>query len=239
MVLSFAQDNRWAWAVVSCQGKAVNIRMRSWGIVLVLGLALASCGDADSRREITRTSTVPARLGMMARSNASSAERFGLEAPTPPLPAEELPHAFEWRLPESWQPLPPRPLRVASFAIDGAADAECYVSILNNDGGGTERNINRWCNQMGRRPLSAEEIDALPRLTVLGQPAPLVEIAGSYRDLTGEIRPDYLLVGVVCLLEDQCVFVKLIGPEGVVRTELNHFKAFCEALRWRWDIKNR
>ncbi len=122
-------------------------------------------------------------------------------------------------------------MREVSFQIGEANEAECYVTILNGDGGGVAANINRWQEQMGQPPLDEAAFNALPTLRVLGTDAPLVEIRGRLTGVHSDAPTDYLLVGAISLQNNQCVFIKLIGPESVVRPELAHFKAFCASLR--------
>jgi hypothetical protein len=139
------------------------------------------------------------------------------EAPSPEL---------KWQAPEGWQEMPPKTMRLVSFQVGGSPDAECYVTLLNNDGGGIEANVNRWRQQMGQEPLTAADLAALPTITVLGKPSPMVEMAGTYMD-----KPGQALVGLVCLLEGNAVFVKMTGPAEVLTAERARFTAFCESLQ--------
>jgi hypothetical protein len=86
---------------------------------------------------------------------------------------------------------------------------------------------------MGQGDLPAEEIDALPKVEVLGRSVPVIEVGGSYTDMAGTSRDGYLLLGVVVELGSSTVTVKFTGPEGVVRGERGNFLAFCASLRPR------
>jgi hypothetical protein len=122
-------------------------------------------------------------------------------------------------------------MRSVTYSPSENSPAECYVAVLGGSAGGVEANINRWRQQMGRTPLSPAEIDSLPKIQVLGQACPLVEISGSYTGMGGEQHQDYMMLGVVCSLPSSSVFVKMIGPEAEVRAERDNFVVFCESLR--------
>ena len=200
-------------------------RMKSWCVVFMLGVGLAACSGPHQRKAITRTRTLPAGSAL-PRLDATSAERFGLDSLKP-----EPQALIEWDVPEGWRETPPKPMRLVNFQVGQAGDAEVYVTLLKGDGGGVESNINRWRVQMGQVPLGADAVAKLPTLVVLQQPAPMVEVAGTYTEMAGEAHTGYVLAGVVCLLEERAVFIKLIGPEDSVRPELARFRAFCESLR--------
>jgi hypothetical protein len=122
-------------------------------------------------------------------------------------------------------------MRVVTLAPDGRTDTECYVTVLGGSAGGMLANVNRWLQQIGQQPLSAEAVGALPTIAVLGRSAPLVEAYGTFRGMSGPAQDGAGLVGVVCVLADRTVFVKLTGPAGVLRQERDRFLAFCDSLR--------
>jgi hypothetical protein len=139
-----------------------------------------------------------------------------------------------WSTPASWRPVDhPSTMRLATFACGTVPDVECYVTVLDGDGGGTAANINRWCRQLGKPPLTEDELAALPRLTVLGQPSPLVTVSGDYQGMGGEAQSGALMSGVVCALPGQVLFVKMIGPQAAARAQVDNFVAFAESLQMR------
>ena len=122
-------------------------------------------------------------------------------------------------------------MRVVTFTVGAPEDGtECYVSLLRGAAGGVEANVNRWCGQMGRPALTADEMAGLERVEVLGLPASLVELTGDFTGMSGEVQPGGMLLGVLCELPGQTLFVKMTGPEGAVRAEGGRFQAFCESL---------
>jgi hypothetical protein len=140
---------------------------------------------------------------------------------------------FAYDMPEGWVKGRDRPMREVTLHPGGDESAECFIFVLAGSGGGTVANLNRWRNQMGQGDLPAEEIDALPKVEVLGRSVPVIEVGGSYTDMAGTSRDGYLLLGVVVELGSSTVTVKFTGPEGVVRGERGNFLAFCASLRPR------
>jgi len=139
-----------------------------------------------------------------------------------------------WSTPTSWRPADhPSTMRLATFACGADPDVECYVTVLDGDAGGTAANINRWSRQLGQLPLTEDELAALRRVTVLGQPSPLVTLSGDYKGMGGETQSGALLTGIVCVLPEQVLFVKMIGPQAAARAQIDNFVAFAESLQMR------
>lgn len=135
---------------------------------------------------------------------------------------------FKWDAPEGWQETEKRPMRVVNFQVDGA---ECYVTLLGGAAGGVEANINRWQGQMGQPALSDLELAALPKITVMGQEVSLAAIKGNFSGIGADDMENSGMLGVVCPLGDQTLFVKMIGPEATIEQQVENFKAFCASLR--------
>jgi len=134
-----------------------------------------------------------------------------------------------YRVPDGWRPAAARPMRAVNFAV--GEHTECYVSVLPGLAGGTEANLNRWRTQLGAEPLTDEEIAALKRVPILGAEGVLLQVAGTYRGMSGKAIEDAMLLGALCALEDQSVFVKMVGPEAEVAPQAQTFEAFCRALQ--------
>lgn len=133
----------------------------------------------------------------------------------------EAPRAgLAWELPPGWKEHPPTQPRVGSFVVPSRPGLECSVTLLSGAGGGLAANVNRWRGQLGLTALGAAEFAALPTLSVLGHPARLVEVEN---DGSG-------LLGVVCELGAETVFIKMTGPAGALREERENFIAFCRSL---------
>jgi hypothetical protein len=107
------------------------------------------------------------------------------------------------------------------------------VTVLKGAAGGVEMNINRWRGQMGleNEPLNAEAIAKLPKIDVAGREGPLVEIPGNYTSMSGKAEPEYLLLGTICDLGSETLFVKMVGPQATVQAQRESFIAFCKSLK--------
>ena len=141
------------------------------------------------------------------------------------------PPQFDWEAPDAWTKGPDQTMRVVSYGVGGNGAAECYVTALQGTGGGLEANINRWCSQIGQDALSPEAIAALPRVTVLGQESAVIELTGDYSGMGDTAQASSMLLGAICELPAETIFVKMTGPETVVRAEKEGFLAFCRSLK--------
>ncbi|MBN2307356.1 MAG: hypothetical protein JXR94_00195 [Candidatus Hydrogenedentes bacterium] len=209
---------------------------------LVLALALAGCSGRGTVRPITRSRSV-AGPSKPVRPGASSAERFGFQPAAHPQPVRTAPGPgageapaldaarLRWDTPEGWQPGPDRPMRLVTYLLGAEGRTECYVSVFADSAGGLEANVGRWYRQMGLEAPPAAALAELPVVAILGQPSPVVYIAGAYTDMAGATTPGYALMGAVCERPGGSVFVKMLGPEGDVAAEREHFLAFCASLR--------
>lgn len=121
-------------------------------------------------------------------------------------------------------------MRLINLAVEDRPKLEVYVAVLPGAAGGRTANFNRWRRQMGRDPLSETQLRRLPRVSLLGDEVPLLEARGVFRNMRGDVREDYALLGVVRPLAGWTVFVKMLGPAEAVRAERERFIEFCESL---------
>lgn len=135
---------------------------------------------------------------------------------------------LQWTAPSDWQDGGPRMMREVTYEI---GEVECYIAKLPGDAGGVDANINRWVGQMGQPALDAAAIAALPRIELLGQQAPLVEVGGDFKDMQGEQKQAYKLLGALVTTETDMVFVKMTGPGAEVDAQKEQFIAFCKSIQ--------
>lgn len=136
--------------------------------------------------------------------------------------------SLSWTAPEGWSQQPPRAMREVTFTLgDGA---ECYVTRLVGDAGGLRANLDRWSDQVGRGRLTDAAFTALPRVVMLGQEVPWLEIEGDFTGMDGATRHGQGLLGVACIRARDSLFVKLTGPETLVRAQRENFLAFVRSL---------
>lgn len=184
----------------------------------VYAAGMTGCGQEAPRNVITQEEVVAAPQPKpepepkpVAKRRATSAQRY----------------ALRWTAPDGWTKTPPKPMCIVRFDAGGA---ECYISILSGAAGGVELNVDRWRRQMGQKPLGAKGVESLTKITVLGTEASLVEVTGVFVS-HGESHAGHMLLGVICPLEGDTVFVKMVGPEDKVRAERGNFVSFCESLK--------
>jgi hypothetical protein len=130
------------------------------------------------------------------------------------------PAALKWTAPEGWIAGPAKSMRIVTLTPKDRPGVECYVTVLSARGGGLEANVNRWRDQLGQPPLTADAIAKLDKVTVLGQEARFVEIDAGANGL----------LGLVCDVGTHTVFVKMTGPMEALRAERERFLAFCRSL---------
>ena len=136
---------------------------------------------------------------------------------------------FSWSIPDGWRVAPsPESFipRLVTLVPEGKAGVECYATVLSNDGGGVLRNFIRWSGQVGAEPVTAEGLEALPTIDLLGGKSPLLEATGA----VGDDRPATTLLGAFRVLERSAVSVKMIGPSDLVIAERDRFVEFCGSL---------
>lgn len=176
----------------------------------------------------TRTPPVP------AASPAAGAPAPAPGPATPPAPRAAGLDAgrLAWDLPEGWSAQKPRGMmRIMDFRVAAAPGVEGVLFQLAGDGGGVALNVNRWRGQMGQAELSPEEVQALPRVPWLGRQAAWVEIPGHYKGMSGESVEGALFVGVVCLLEQDALFFRLVGPRAEVEGQREALRALLASMR--------
>jgi hypothetical protein len=138
--------------------------------------------------------------------------------------------SLSWTAPEGWERQPDRMMREVTFVPKAALHAECYIAIV--QGGGDRGNVDRWRGQMGLKPMTDAEFDALPRAKVLGGNAVFCALEGAFSGMGGGPGvPGQMLLGMVVVRPSSVVTVKMTGPADEVRGQQDAFRAFCESLR--------
>ena len=138
---------------------------------------------------------------------------------------------LSWDKPEGWIEESARSMRLVSFEVGAAGEAECYVSVLGGGAGGVEANVNRWRQQVGLAALTPKEVDELPQLDVLGGQATLFEASGSFTGMNGQTaKGEQSILGIIRTFASDVLFVKMVGPSELVTSERDNFIAFCASL---------
>lgn len=214
--------------------------------VLMIG-----CEEPADRVEIAETAE-RSETRPVPQINMSSADRFALASPqvtepiTPvggPAPAapEQMAQAtgaptssgmFTYDIPAGWNPAPASQFRDPNFTYGPNNELECYVSVLQGQGGGMLVNANRWRSQLSQPPYTEEEFARLPRATILGQEAVIVEFTGDFLGMgAAEPKPGYRLVGALLEAPMAAIFIKMTGPDQMVQEQKDNFALFAQSLR--------
>jgi len=194
--------------------------------LLAAASVLVSCGDSTAPKSVTSTRRVVSDA-VGAPEGSTSAARFGMAGADK---AHSTESEFRWEVPTGWTTAPARAMRVVTFTAGPEGAVECYVSVLRGDAGGLAANVNRWRRQMGQEALSEEAIAALPKIPVLGRECPLVEVSGDFTGMDQTTQAGAALLGLVCELPENALFVKMTGPSAAVAAERERFEAFCQSL---------
>jgi hypothetical protein len=135
--------------------------------------------------------------------------------------------------PDGWTLLPAKPMRLVTFRPAGTTASECYVSVLTGDGGGLAANLDRWCSQMSLPSLKPAELDALPRIRMLGTDAIVADWTGAFEDTMNQRKiADARFLGAIAIVEGRAVFVKLTGPKSEVDDKVREgFLSLCASLQ--------
>lgn len=135
---------------------------------------------------------------------------------------------FRFFLPEGWSDAGPRSMRALNFKV--GEQTQCWLSVLGGDGGGLLPNLNRWRGQMGMETITEADIDALPRVNFLGEPAILLTAQGEFTSREGEASSGRTLIGLALMRPNDALFLKMLGPTDEVETHRDAMLAFAETI---------
>ena len=116
-------------------------------------------------------------------------------------------------------------MRVATF-MDPSGES-CTLSIF---GGTYSSNAARWLGEVGQQ-LPPDGVSAFPRIPSLGREAILIEAAGDHTGMGGVRTPEAYLLGTMCDLGGQMVFLKYVGPRDSVEPRREEFLELARSLQ--------
>ena len=205
----------------------VHLRKSPWYHRLILAVAvfgLAGCREATGPYEITEVREMDPGHGFeQPILGSSSADRFGYSA----APASGLLPALTWDVPKGWKEVAVTAMRQANLRFGPADEGECYLASA---GGGLLANLNRWRRQMGLEPVDQAAADALPEQMLMGQPATLMSLKGTFTGMGASPKKNYGLHGLILEIDGRGMFVKMTGPSPLVSANIAQFDAFVRSL---------
>ena len=213
------------------------------GALLLFGVA--ACGEPSGPGEIIRREETVVQPGASVQVGAGpemrhygtgSAQGGGAmtapgSAPQAGAGASGLAALVDYDLPEGWEVLEGSQFRLINLRPAGDPDAEFYISVLPNSGGGVVDNVNRWRDQVGLGPIDESAVAALPRRRLLGVEGVLVDVEGTFTGMGTEAKPGWRLIGLVVPIQGQTLFVKMTGPASLLAQERGGFDTFCDSVR--------
>lgn len=204
-------------------------------ILLIVALTATGCGDSGPSGSEIVTRALP-ESQQSFRLVDSSAERFRYQKRDSAAPAESAGASsgpeLIYTTPDGWEAKEGSMMRDVNLAFGENDEGECYVARLPGAGGGLVANVNRWLGQMGADSLSEEEINALPKKPLFGQPATFIDVEGDFSPGMGssEVKKDHRLLGLILASDAGAVFVKMTGPKKLVTENAAAFDVFTSSL---------
>ena len=187
---------------------------------------VACSGTSPDVREVQRSRTYESTDSEL-RWNAGPEERFGMRRTTP----RSAPPGWHWEVPDGWSEQPTTSLRLANFLVAGDERAECYLTTLVGDGGGLTANVDRWRGQMSLPSAAPEELEALARAELAGEPATVVDLEGRWVGMSGDAEGnEYRLYGLLQISAEHSRFLKMVGPKEILEGEIEAFHRLAESL---------
>ena len=200
---------------------------------LFLVLVFSNCKRAETHISVRQLAKEEQELKIVE----TTAERFRYSAQATSQQDDSHSHGSEGGprlvhdIPEGWQEKPGAMMRDINLTFGENGEGECYLSRLPGAGGGLVPNVNRWRKQMGAAELSAEEVAALPKKKLFGQPATFVQVDGDFGGMSGtEGKKDYRLLGMILSSDNGAVFVKMVGPRKLVEANQKKFDEFVASI---------
>ncbi|MFM2220495.1 MAG: hypothetical protein RLZZ553_243 [Verrucomicrobiota bacterium] len=131
--------------------------------------------------------------------------------------------------PTNWLARPASQFRLLNYAFGASGKGEVYVS---RSQGSVLDNVNRWRKQFSRQDLTAADLAALPKATIMGAEAVIVEADGVYAGGMGKEPADgYALSGLVAKVGSDIITIKMVGPKDEVEGEKAKLVEYAKSLK--------
>lgn len=135
-----------------------------------------------------------------------------------------------YKVPEGWSEVDPGPVRVASFKVskDGAL-ADISVVPLAGVAGGDLANVNRWRQQVGLEPITAEALKAsAEKVEIAGGSGELYDLVGKNPGSGDAMR----VLGAIQHREGTAWFFKISGDADLVAAQKPALIEFIKSVQF-------
>ncbi len=186
-------------------------------LCLVLCLGMWSCG----REEGVRSYRAPKEPGPQVPAGGGRAN---------PHAGGHVGGQVSWTLPAGWESVKSeQTMRLATFRVAGAGNAEVTLAAFPGDVGGDLANINRWRGQLGLAAIDEAGLQGLFR-SVGSNGARVVRISGGVASGAGNGVKSDMLGAIVTPGDGQTWFVKCIAPPSSVDAIAKDFEQFAASF---------
>jgi len=193
------------------------LRVSRIAAVAAAALLIMSC---EKPREVVVTETRPVTTSDGSlKLFATSDQRFRDSKPSP----------VRGEAPANWLVQPPREFRVLNYRFGESGTGEAWVTIAS---GGVLENVNRWLKQFSQAPLDEAGFKQLRTIPIAGGEGVWVEATGKYAGMGTEAKSDYALAGVVALIGERLLTVKMVGLESEVAAAKPDLEAFAKSIKF-------
>ena len=83
---------------------------------------------------------------------------------------------------------------------------------------------------MGQAAMTNDELENLEKIQILEIESPIFSATGNYQGMSGPKKDNYMMFGSITLLENDSLFIKMIGPESDMQNQKEKFTSFCKSL---------
>lgn len=189
---------------------------------LPMALAIASlvwAGTGCDRKEDINSYSVKPKSSTV--SSVAEQNQAGQEDMTAGAAAGDL----AWNVPASWQPLPPAPMRFASYSVS-PDDPKAILTVLKLPPQPLLMNVNRWEGQLSLAPTPEAELSKVVKhFDINGLPADEVDLSG--KNSAGQ--PERMLAALITAGQSTWS-IKLTGSPQTVAAQQANFEAFLHSI---------
>jgi len=140
---------------------------------------------------------------------------------------------LKWTAPAGWTSQGSAPFRVVTWKVQ---DAECIVYFFGEgQGGSVQANLDRWQGQFSQNGKSADA--KITKRTVHGVAMTTIDLAGTWTATGGQVKegqgplPNYRMVATVAEGPKGNLFIRFIGPQKTVTTELPKYEQLLSTFQ--------